>query len=61
LKPNELCDKVLFLETSEERPSPQLLKKMLLKFKEVGLFKNIQGILIGCPQNRIYYNEYKEV
>lgn len=61
LKPNELYDKVLFLETSEEKPSPQLLKKMLLKFKEIGLFRNIQGILIGCPQNHVYYNEYKEV
>lgn len=51
--------KILFLETSEETPSPENLKKMLLKLKETGLFSVINGILVGKPQNERYIEEYK--
>lgn len=53
--------KVLFVETSEERPSPQRLKQLLEALKEQGVFDNINGIIIGKPQNEQYYEEYKEV
>lgn len=53
--------KILFLETSEECPSPQKLKALLIVLKEYGLFSEVNGILIGKPQNNVYYEEYKEV
>ncbi len=57
----EWKDKILFFETSEEQPSPKKLRKMLLKFKEFGIFNNINGILVGKPQNQKYYEEYKKI
>lgn len=53
--------KILFAETSEERPGPQRLKQLLEALKEQGVFRNISGIIVGKPQNEQYYEEYKEV
>lgn len=53
--------KVLFIETCEEKPSPELLEKELYALKEKGVFDVICGILVGKPQDEIYYEEYKEV
>lgn len=57
----EWRDKILFLETSEEKPTPKLLELELLALKKKGVFEVISGILIGKPQNEKYYEEYKEV
>lgn len=57
----EWKDKIVFFETSEERPSPQKLETMLLKFKEYGIFDNIKGLIIGKPQNEQFFEEYKKV
>lgn len=53
--------KVLFIETCEEKPSPELLEKELFALKEKGVFDVICGILVGKPQDEAYYEEYKEV
>ena len=53
--------KALFLETCEERPTPELLAKELTVLKEQGVFDVISGILVGKPQNEIWYKEYKEI
>lgn len=53
--------KVLFLETSEEKPEPELLRKELLALKERGVFDAVNGILVGKPQDEQYYGEYKEI
>ncbi len=60
LKPEEYADKILFLETSDECPTPEDLEKMLLEFKKQGMF-GAQGIIIGKPMQEKYYEEYKEV
>lgn len=52
---------ILFLETSEERPEPQKLKEMLELLKAQGIFENLAGILVGKPQNEIFYEEYKQM
>lgn len=52
---------VLFLETSQEQPSPTDLAKALNRFSELGIFDVISGILVGKPQNEVFYAEYKEV
>lgn len=58
---DEWKGKLLFIETSEEKPSPERLRELLTVLKEYGLFDVINGILIGKPQNEVYYEEYKSV
>lgn len=53
--------KVLFVETSEEKPEPALVEKELLALKERGVFGAVNGVLVGKPQDETYYGEYKEV
>ena len=57
----EWHDKVLFLETSEMFIEPDVLKKMLLEFKDRGIFNAVRGVLIGKPKDEVYYEEYKDV
>lgn len=53
--------KILFIETCEEKPSPEELRKELLALKEKGVFEVINGVIIGKPQDEVYYEEYKQV
>lgn len=57
----DLENKILFIETSEDKSSPEKLRKMLIKLMEKGLFENINGLLVGKPQDEKYYEEYKEI
>jgi len=54
-------DKILFIETSEEKATPEKLEKMLEEFKKRNIFSSVQGILVGKPCDEVYYEEYKEV
>lgn len=56
----EWKEKIMFLETSEEKPTPALVRKMLMAIEKTGAFEVINGILIGKPQDEMYYKEYKE-
>ena len=58
---DEWKNKILLLETSEERPKPELFRKMILKLQEYGIFDVISGLIIGKPQNEEYYEEYKQI
>lgn len=51
--------KVLFAETSEEKPSPEKLQTMLTTFQQTGMFGVVVGVLIGKPQDEVFYEEYK--
>lgn len=53
--------KILLLETSEEKPTPELFRKMIQVLKGYGLFGVLEGVLVGKPQNEIYYEEYKSI
>lgn len=53
--------KILFIETCEEKPTPEFLKKELLALKERGVFDAVAGVLVGKPQDETYYEEYKEI
>lgn len=50
--------KIMFLETSEEKPTPILVREMLMVIEKTGAFDVINGIIIGKPQDEMYYNEY---
>ena len=58
---DEWGNKILLLETSEEKPKPELFRKMILKLQEYGIFDVISGLIIGKPQNEEYYEEYKQI
>ncbi len=58
---DEWKDKILFIETCEEKPAPEIFKKELSALKNRGIFNLINGILVGKPQDEVYYNEYKSV
>lgn len=58
---DEWKNKILLLETSEERPNPELFRKMILKLQEYGIFDVICGLIVGKPQNEEYYEEYKQI
>lgn len=54
-------DKIVFVETSEERPNPEKLKEMLKVLEDKGVFSVARGLIIGKPQDEFYYDEYKEI
>ncbi|QGZ97387.1 LD-carboxypeptidase [Mycoplasma sp. NEAQ87857] len=54
-------NKIIFLETSESKSNPDYLKLMLIALKEQGLFNNASGIIIGKPQNEVYFDEYIKI
>lgn len=42
-------DAILFLETSEEKPSVAEVDGMLMDYENMGVFEQIQGLLVGRP------------
>lgn len=57
----EWSGKILFIETCEEKPVPELFEKEIKALKEKGVFEVISGVLVGKPQDEAYYEEYKEL
>ena len=53
--------RILLLESSEEKPSPQKYKKALEYLKATGIFEAISGVLIGKPMDEVYAEEYKKL
>ncbi len=53
--------KVMFLESSEERLEPKKLKVFLKELSSRGILDVVSGIIVGKPQNEVYYEEYKDI
>ena len=53
--------RILLLESSEEKPSPEKYRKALLYLKETGVFNAVSGVLAGKPMDECYAKEYKEL
>lgn len=53
-------NKILFLETSEDKPTPDYIRGCLRSFNALGILDKINGLIIGKPQDEKYYEEYKE-
>lgn len=53
--------KILLLESSEEKMSPEKYGKAVLALKETGIFNVISGVLIGKPMDETYMQEYKQI
>ena len=57
----EWQDKILLIETSEDRPNPIYITYYLRNLGALGIFDAIKGIIVGKPQAEQYYEEYKKV
>ena len=57
----EWKDKILLIETSDDRPNPIYITYYLRNLGALGIFDEIKGIIVGKPQAEQYYYEYKEV
>ena len=53
--------RILLLESSEEKPSPEMYEKMLLALKKYGVFDVVSGVLVGKPMDETYADEYKNL
>ncbi len=56
----EWRDHILLLETSEETMPPEKYRKALLELKDRGVFRAVNGVLIGKPMNERYVDAYKQ-
>lgn len=56
----ELEDTILFFETSEEMPEPNIFRAWLRNLGIQGVLGKAKGIIFGKPQNEQYYGEYRE-
>ncbi|GEM_PF-59865 len=53
--------KILLLETSEEKMSPEKYEKGLNFLKNEGVFEAVSGVLVGRPIDEEYVEEYKKL
>lgn len=51
---------ILFFETSEDQPEPNLLRYWLRNYGVQGILQKANGIIFGKPQDEKYLEEYKE-
>ncbi|MDK2907883.1 MAG: hypothetical protein PWQ87_341 [Candidatus Woesearchaeota archaeon] len=49
-------DSIMFLETSEEIPSPDQVKRWLRNYGAQGILKDLKGIIFGIPGGDIEFN-----
>lgn len=57
----EWKEKILFIETCEEKPVPEQFEREISILKEKGIFDVANGVLVGKPQDEAYYDEYKYI
>lgn len=58
---DEWKEKIFFLETSEERITPEKLEVILNCFKDKKILENVKAVIVGKPIDEKYYDEYKAV
>lgn len=59
-KKDEWKNKVLFVETSEDKPAPELIKYTFYNLGAQGILNQINAILIGRPKDGEYYQKYND-
>ena len=53
--------RILLLESSEEKPSPEMYRQALKRLKQTGVFASVSGVLAGKPMDETYAEEYKQL
>lgn len=51
--------KILLLESSEEKMPPEAYRRALEYLKEAGVFRAVNGVLVGKPMDEAYDSEYR--
>ncbi len=51
--------KILLLESSEEKMLPEAYRRALEYLKEAGVFRAVNGVLVGKPMDETYDGEYR--
>jgi len=59
--PANNAQKMLFLETSDEKVPPQKFKEMIVALKEHKFFDGCAGVLFGKPQDEVHMQEYMQI
>jgi len=57
----ELTGKILFLETSADGPEPERITRIVKALESRGIFEAVSAVLIGKPQDEVYYEEHKAI
>lgn len=50
---------IMFIETSEDKPSPDFIRWTLRNLAAQGILAALSAIIVGKPQDEVYYEEYK--
>ena len=58
---DEWKEKILFIEPSDERNTPEKIEAMLNYFKDNKILESVKGVIVGKPIDEEYYEEYKDV
>jgi len=58
---DEWENSILFLETSEDLPTPEFVAYWLRNYGSQGILQRLSGIIFAKPYNNQYYEEYKQV
>lgn len=58
--PDNWQDAILFLETSEEAPPPEMVKSTLRVFAALRILSKLSGILFGRPGGEVPVEKFKE-
>ena len=53
--------RILLLESSEEKPSPEKYRKALEYLRATGVFETVSGVLAGKPMDEAYAQEYRQL
>lgn len=53
--------RILLLESSEEKPSPEKYRRALESLKARGVFEAVSGVLVGKPMDETYAEEYRQL
>ena len=53
--------RILLLESSEEKPAPEVYRQALERLKRTGVFDQVSGVLAGKPMDETYAEEYKQL
>ncbi len=58
---NEWKDKILFIETSEEKPQPKQFESYIDFLSTYGIFDVVAAVLIGKPADQKYDKSYRKI
>ena len=60
-KKEDWAQKILLLESSEEKMPPSKYEKVVAVLKETGIFEVLSGVLVGKPMDETYAREYRQI